>query len=129
MIGDYDGMADGDVVLAFNFRPDRMRQIVAALGDPRLRRLRPRATRPTSTVTTMASYRAEWEYPVAFPPREPETTIAEVISEAGGEQLHVAETEKYAHVTYFFNGGREAEWERGGAAPRRLAARRRHLRP
>ena len=80
-------------------------------------------------MTTMASYRAEWAYPVAFPPRAPETTMAEVICEAGGEQLHVAETEKYAHVTYFFNGGREEEWE---GEERRLAdspARRRHLRP
>ena len=49
-------------------------------------------------------------YPVAFPPSEPEMTLARVISEAGGRQLHVAETEKYAHVTYFFNGGREEEW-------------------
>jgi 2,3-bisphosphoglycerate-independent phosphoglycerate mutase len=48
---------------------------------------------------------------VAFPPRAPETTIAEVLAAAGKHQLHVAETEKYAHVTYFFNGGREAEWE------------------
>ena len=64
-----------------------------------------------SIVTTMTEYRSGWPYPVAFPPREPATTIAEVISEAGGTQLHVAETEKYAHVTYFFNGGREREWE------------------
>ncbi len=48
---------------------------------------------------------------MAFAPQEPETTIAAVISERGDRQLHVAETEKYAHVTYFFNGGREAEWE------------------
>jgi len=48
---------------------------------------------------------------VAFPPQAPETTLAEVIAEDGGQQLHVAETEKYAHVTYFFNGGREQEVE------------------
>jgi 2,3-bisphosphoglycerate-independent phosphoglycerate mutase len=58
----------------------------------------------------MTEYRHGWTYPVAFPPREPETTIAEVIAERGDRQLHVAETEKYAHVTYFFNGGREQEW-------------------
>src|SRR4029450_2011978 len=51
-----------------------------------------------------------WHSPVAFPPREPETTLAQVIAEEGERQLHVAETEKYAHVTYFFNGGREEEW-------------------
>ena len=59
----------------------------------------------------MTEYRKGWPYPVAFPEQRPETTLAEVISEAGGRQLHVAETEKYAHVTYFFNGGREQEWE------------------
>ena len=59
----------------------------------------------------MTEYRKGWPYPVAFPEARPSTTLAEVISEAGGRQLHVAETEKYAHVTYFFNGGREEEWE------------------
>ena len=59
----------------------------------------------------MTEYRKGWPYPVAFPEARPKTTLAEVISEAGGRQLHVAETEKYAHVTYFFNGGREQEWE------------------
>ena len=59
----------------------------------------------------MTAYRKGWPYPVAFPEARPTTTLAEVVSEAGGRQLHVAETEKYAHVTYFFNGGREEEWE------------------
>jgi 2,3-bisphosphoglycerate-independent phosphoglycerate mutase len=58
----------------------------------------------------MTSYQDGWPYPVAFPPREPDVTIAQVIAEEGERQLHVAETEKYAHVTYFFNGGREDEW-------------------
>ena len=58
----------------------------------------------------MTEYQEDWDYPVAFPPFEPETTLAEVIAESGERQLHVAETEKYAHVTYFFNGGREHEW-------------------
>lgn len=117
VIGDYDGMQPGDVVIAFNFRPDRMRQIIAALGDPDFDAFE-RGGDPGLDVSTMASYRAEWTYPVAFPPTAPATTIAEVVSEAGGRQLHVAETEKYAHVTYFFNGGREAEWE---GEQRRLA--------
>ena len=59
----------------------------------------------------MTEYRKGWPYPVAFPEQRPKTTLAETIAEAGGRQLHVAETEKYAHVTYFFNGGREQEWE------------------
>lgn len=116
VIGDYDGMASGDVVVCFNFRPDRMREIVAALGDPGFGDFQ-RGVVPDVEVTTMASYREEWTYPVAFPPREPDTTIAAVVSEAGGRQLHVAETEKYAHVTYFFNGGREQVW---GGEERRL---------
>ena len=62
-------------------------------------------------LTTLTRFRQDWPYPVAYEPQEPETTIAAVISEPGERQLHVAETEKYAHVTYFFNGGREAEWE------------------
>ncbi len=109
VIGDYDGMRPGDVVIAFNFRPDRMRQIVAALGDPDFEGFE-RGGDPGLDVSTMASYRAGWPYPVAFPPRAPATTMAEVISAGGGRQIHVAETEKYAHVTYFFNGGREDEW-------------------
>jgi len=63
----------------------------------------------TIDLTTMTSYRKGWPYPVAFPEERPKTTLAQTISEAGGLQLHVAETEKYAHVTYFFNGGREEE--------------------
>jgi 2,3-bisphosphoglycerate-independent phosphoglycerate mutase len=110
VIGGYDGAASGDVVLAFNFRPDRMRQLIAALGDAGFDAF-DRVSDPGLEVITMASYKADWGYPVAFPPRAPETTLAEVLSAAGLGQLHVAETEKYAHVTYFFNGGREAEWE------------------
>ena len=117
VIGDYDGVREGDVIVTFNFRPDRMRQIVAALGAERFDDFE-RGAGPFD-VTTMTEYRSGWPYPVAFPPRSPQTTIAEVISEAGGRQLHVAETEKYAHVTYFFNGGREAEWE---GEDRRLVA-------
>ena len=59
----------------------------------------------------MTEYRNGWPYPVAFPEDRPKVTLAQVIAESGGRQLHVAETEKYAHVTYFFNGGREDEWE------------------
>jgi 2,3-bisphosphoglycerate-independent phosphoglycerate mutase len=110
VIGDYDGVADGDAILHFNFRPDRARQLVRALGEPEFDEF-PRGQPPHVHLTTMTEYREGWEYPVAFPPRTPETTLAEVIARRGERQLHVAETEKYAHVTYFFNGGREAEWE------------------
>jgi 2,3-bisphosphoglycerate-independent phosphoglycerate mutase len=110
VIGDYDGIADDDAVLHFNFRPDRARQLVRALGEPDFDEF-PRGHAPRVHLTTLTEYRGGWEYPVAFPPRAPETTLAEVIAGRGERQLHVAETEKYAHVTYFFNGGREVEWE------------------
>ena len=81
-----------------------------ALGDPGFDEF-DRGDAPDVELTTMTRYRAEWAYPVAFAPQEPATTLAEVLAERGERQLHVAETEKYAHVTYFFNGGREREWE------------------
>jgi 2,3-bisphosphoglycerate-independent phosphoglycerate mutase len=110
VIGDYDGVAEGDVAIFVNFRPDRARQMTRALADPGFDEF-PRAGGPVLDLTTMTAYRKGWPYPVAFPEARPSTTLAEVISEADGRQLHVAETEKYAHVTYFFNGGREQEWE------------------
>jgi 2,3-bisphosphoglycerate-independent phosphoglycerate mutase len=85
----------GDSVLAFNFRPDRMRELTEKLA-PHVARY-----------TTLTEYDEDWDYPVVFPPKRPEVTIAQVIAGAGLEQLHVAETEKYPHVTYFFNGGEE----------------------
>ncbi len=110
VIGDYDGVGAGDVAIFVNFRPDRARQMTMALADPGFGEFA-RVNAPVLDLTTMTEYREGWPYPVAFPPRAPETTLAEVIAAAGGRQLHVAETEKYAHVTYFFNGGREQEWE------------------
>jgi 2,3-bisphosphoglycerate-independent phosphoglycerate mutase len=110
VIGDYDGAEPGEPAVFINFRPDRARQLTQALADPDFAEF-PRGNGPAFELTTMTEYRKGWPYPVAFPPASPRITLAEVISEAGGRQLHVAETEKYAHVTYFFNGGREQEWE------------------
>jgi 2,3-bisphosphoglycerate-independent phosphoglycerate mutase len=110
VIGDYDGAAAGDVAIFVNFRPDRARQMSRALAEPGFDEFS-RAGGPVLDLTTMTEYRKGWPYPVAFPEARPSTTLAEVVSEGGGRQLHVAETEKYAHVTYFFNGGREQEWE------------------
>jgi 2,3-bisphosphoglycerate-independent phosphoglycerate mutase len=109
VIGEYDGVAAGDVGIFVNFRPDRARQMTLALADPEFGEF-PRSG-PLLDLTTMTEYRKGWPYPVAFPEARPRATLAEVVSRAGGRQLHVAETEKYAHVTYFFNGGREEEWE------------------
>jgi 2,3-bisphosphoglycerate-independent phosphoglycerate mutase len=109
VIGEYDGAAAGDVAIFVNFRPDRAREMTRALAEPGFAEF-PRSG-PLLELTTMNEHRKGWPYPVAFPEARPKTTLAEVVSEAGGRQLHVAETEKYAHVTYFFNGGREEEWE------------------
>ncbi|MFN8161065.1 MAG: 2,3-bisphosphoglycerate-independent phosphoglycerate mutase [Solirubrobacterales bacterium] len=109
VVGDYDGAEEGDVAIFVNFRPDRAREMTMALADPDFDGFA-RAGGPFLDITTMTTYREGWPYPVAFPEARPETTLAEVVSEAGGRQLHVAETEKYAHVTYFFNGGREEQW-------------------
>jgi 2,3-bisphosphoglycerate-independent phosphoglycerate mutase len=110
VIGDYDGVAAGDVAIFLNFRPDRARQMTRALAESGFDEFS-RAAAPALELTTMTSYRKGWPYPVAFPEQRPQTTLAETIAESGGRQLHVAETEKYAHVTYFFNGGREQELE------------------
>jgi 2,3-bisphosphoglycerate-independent phosphoglycerate mutase len=109
VIGAYDGAAEGDVAFFINFRPDRARQMTRALADPEFDEF-PRDAAPLA-LTTMTEYRKGWPYPVAFPEQRPKTTLAETIAGAGGDQLHVAETEKYAHVTYFFNGGKEQEVE------------------
>jgi len=110
VVGDYDGVAAGDVAIFLNFRPDRARQMTRALAEPGFDEFS-RAGAPARELTTMTSYRKGWPYPVAFPEQRPQTTLAETIAASGGRQLHVAETEKYAHVTYFFNGGREQELE------------------
>jgi 2,3-bisphosphoglycerate-independent phosphoglycerate mutase len=110
VIGDYDGVADGDAMLHFNFRPDRARELVRAMGEPDFDEF-PRGVAPAVHLTTLTEYMKGWSYPVAFQPHVPDVTLAEVIATQGATQLHVAETEKYAHVTYFFNGGREVEWE------------------
>jgi 2,3-bisphosphoglycerate-independent phosphoglycerate mutase len=109
VIGDYDGIAEGDVGIFINFRPDRARELTRALAEPGVEEFS-RAGAPLLDLTIMTEYRKGWPYPVAFPEARPAITVAEVIASSGGRQLHVAETEKYAHVTYFFNGGREEEW-------------------
>jgi 2,3-bisphosphoglycerate-independent phosphoglycerate mutase len=110
VIGDYGGMGSGDAVIHLNFRPDRARELTRALGEEGFDEF-DRGVAPEVSLTTLTEYHAGWPYPVAFPPREPDITLAEVVAGRGERQLHVAETEKYAHVTYFFNGGREREWE------------------
>ena len=96
---------DSDSIIFFNFRPDRAREITRAFVD---RDFQEFATRPMRVhYTCMTQYDATLNVPVAFPAQNLEDTLGQVISRAGLKQLRIAETEKYAHVTYFFNGGRE----------------------
>jgi len=88
----------GDQVVFFNFRPDRARQLTERLLASGFE------------VTTMTRYRDDFPSPVAFAEQEVTDTLAEVLAAENAPQLHAAETEKYAHVTYFFNGGREDPW-------------------
>jgi 2,3-bisphosphoglycerate-independent phosphoglycerate mutase len=106
VVGDEARVRSGDLAIFFNFRPDRARQLTRALGEPGFAEF-DRGDAPEVHPTTLTEYREDWEYPVAFPPAPPETTLAAMLAERGTRQLHVAETEKYAHVTYFFNGGEE----------------------
>ena len=104
---DADGVIrDGDSVVFFNFRPDRARQLTRALGEEDFAEF-DRGAAPRVRLATLTQYQEGLTYPVAFPPERPATTLAATFAERGVEQLHVAETEKYAHVTYFFNGGEE----------------------
>ncbi len=101
----YRGMEEGDVVIMANFRSDRVREITTALGDETFNGFK-RAFLPLN-ITTMTQYDASFSYPVMFSKEVPHNTLAQVVSEAKLTQLHTAETEKYAHVTFFFNGGVE----------------------
>jgi 2,3-bisphosphoglycerate-independent phosphoglycerate mutase len=110
VIGAYGGMGDGDAVVHLNFRADRARQLTRALALPDFDAFdRGRLPRDL-LVSTLTEYQAHEELPVlvAFPPLVIDS-LAAYLSRLGKRQLHVAETEKYAHVTYFFNGGVEAQ--------------------
>jgi 2,3-bisphosphoglycerate-independent phosphoglycerate mutase len=102
---DYDGMQEEDVVIVTNFRSDRVRQITSALGDKDFTAFKKRYI--PLHIATMTQYDSSFNYPILFPKEAPVNTLAEVISNAGLKQLHTAETEKYAHVTFFLNGGIE----------------------
>jgi 2,3-bisphosphoglycerate-independent phosphoglycerate mutase len=139
LVGEEARIRPGDSVLCFNFRPDRMREIVRALAEPGFGAPGAEAegaeadslvstdgpdrgdelpgwqgrgdAPPVSRLATLTEYEEGWPYPVAFAPARPQTTLSRVIAHAGLRQLHVAETEKYPHVTYFFNGGEETPCE------------------
>jgi 2,3-bisphosphoglycerate-independent phosphoglycerate mutase len=100
---------DGDALLFFNFRADRMRQIVIAFKDEHFTPFE-RAVHPKAHVVTMNRYHEKFDLPVVFPPQELRDNLGEVLSRAGLKQFRIAETEKYAHVTFFFNGGSDTQF-------------------
>jgi 2,3-bisphosphoglycerate-independent phosphoglycerate mutase len=109
VIGSYDGMRDGDGVLCFNFRADRVREILTALLDPAFSAFLRQRTVRLSIAVGMTPYSKELDrfmQPI-FPPQDLSNVLGEVVAAAGLTQLRMAETEKYPHVTYFLNGGRE----------------------
>ena len=103
-------MHDGDQVICFNYRSDRMRQIVRALTDPQFDGF-DISSRPKVSVTTLTEYDPTLDVSVAFAPQSMARILAEVLSSNGRSMLKTAETEKYPHVTYFFNGGREQPYD------------------
>eukprot|EP00842_Homolaphlyctis_polyrhiza_P002767 jgi/Hompol1/3491/HPOL_003260-RA len=113
---DLDGsrsrIQDGDTLIFFNYRSDRMREITQVFGIPPLP-FTPTAgiTMPSNlSITTMTQYKGEYPFPLIFPPQTMENVLAEWLAKLAIPQSHVAETEKYAHVTFFFNGGAEIQF-------------------
>ena len=109
VIGDYQGMQDGDGLLCFNFRADRVREILSALLDPDFDGFARKRSVRFAAAVGMTQYSTELDrfLETLFPPENLNDVLGEVVAAAGRTQLHAAETEKYAHVTYFLNGGRE----------------------
>ena len=99
----YEGMKDGDAVLTINFRSDRMREMVTALASEDFDAFKRKNIKVN--LATITEYDKSFPYPVLFRKESPKNTLAQVISNAGLTQMHTAETEKYAHVTFFLNGG------------------------
>jgi len=100
---------DGDALFFFNFRADRMRQIVTSFKDAEFDGF-VRAVHPRARIATMNRYHEKFDLPVLYPPPEVRNNLGEVLAHAGRTQLRIAETEKYAHVTFFFNGGSDTQF-------------------
>ncbi|MBO6304952.1 MAG: 2,3-bisphosphoglycerate-independent phosphoglycerate mutase [Selenomonadaceae bacterium] len=110
VIGNYDGMKSGDGVIFFNFRPDRARELTHAFTDETFDGFK-RVEGLKLSYTTMTQYEKGLNVNIAYPPESITNTLGETIAKNGLKQLRIAETEKYAHVTFFFNGGVEKEYE------------------
>ena len=114
ILGDYIGMKDGDAILMFNFRSDRARQIMTCFVDPDFTGFERERFISFSSKVSMTEYSHDLKNHVdsLFPKKKLEKTLGEVVSNAGLAQLRTAETEKYAHITFFFNGGEETIFPR-----------------
>ena len=102
----YSGMNDNDGFVFFNFRSDRAREIIKAIDFDDFSEFK-RKKKPKVKILTMCEYDATFSFPILFPKEKIKDTLAEILSKNNLTQSHIAETEKYAHVTFFFNGGKE----------------------
>ncbi len=102
---------DGDVIVFANYRADRARQLARAFTKPEFKAFERERVPQLAAFVSLTSYKANYEFPVAFPPVKLKNVFGEYISKFGLKQLRIAETEKYAHVTFFFNGGEERVFE------------------
>ena len=102
---------DGDVIVFANYRADRARQLARAFTKPEFKAFERERVPKLSAFISLTSYKANYEFPVAFPPVSMSNVFGEYIANLGLKQLRIAETEKYAHVTFFFNGGEERVFE------------------
>ena len=100
-------LEDGDVVVFMNFRADRAREITKAINDAEFTGFQRNVVRQLGAYVTLTEYHQDFSYPVAFPPTSIKNTLGEVLAQHGLKQLRLAETEKYAHVTFFLNGGKD----------------------
>ncbi|NWA28179.1 2,3-bisphosphoglycerate-independent phosphoglycerate mutase [Pseudomonas gingeri] len=110
-IGDTVGIAPEDSIIFMNFRPDRARQITSALTNNDFDKFARKQVIPAEQLLTLTRYSDDIPCPVMFEPQPLTNSLGEVLATQGRRQLRIAETEKYAHVTFFFNGGREAPFE------------------
>lgn len=111
IVGDAVKVEDGDAVIFANFRPDRARQLTRAFTDADFSGFERKATPALAGFVTFTEYASDINAAVAFPPEALTNTLGEVLAKTGKKQLRIAETEKYAHVTFFFNGGEEAVFD------------------
>lgn len=100
-------LEDGDVVVFMNFRADRAREITKAINDAEFTGFHRHVVRRLGAYVTLTEYHQNFNYPIAFPPTSIKNTLGEVLAHHGLRQLRLAETEKYAHVTFFLNGGKD----------------------